>query len=436
MLERIDLNRIQRVLGARGYQRWELYAECRTLSGTSAEDRLLSTRTAEESGLTLRVIEETGPRQWSTRRLDTEGVLALISASDTPLPPEAPAAARPGHEGWGERLGALVRATWPESEGVSLHRLSIDAETRVFEVVGPGGEPRSGNEQWAGATAEWTVERDGKRLPAREELWSTRLDGFLDAWESLNPFRARSEALRRQSHPWPAPQGDVPVYWGPGAVGRLAHLFLRALEGDLVVDELSFLTQMKLPLPLGFALHEVGAEDGVDHEGESRRPLTVWQSGQPRAVACNRSVAARLNVGPTGHCRRQSFLHPPQVGFWHTRLTGDCEVGSPLGSLTWGVGVEDFEVERFDPSSGDLELRLTDARLIHQGELGEAIEALKWKTNLVDLLATLQAFGADSRPHAFPVRKKGSRWVARIDAPAALSPAVALPGVVPPSHYW
>ncbi len=439
MLERIDMERIRRVLRHLGFESWEIYAETRTVTRVTAEDRLIATRSATTAGLSLRVSGVGGTRQFSTCRLDTEGILAALSETEAPAAPTtlAEPAALEAMETKSQRLNQLVRGTWIDSEGVRLHQLCFDSELRDFETVGPDGIIARGQEEWAGATAEWTVDREGKPVAAREELWASSLDTFLEIWEQRNPFRARTHRLLRQTNPWPAPQGEVPVYWSSAAIGRLSHLFLRAFEGDLVLDNLSFLTDVALPLSLPFSLTEtVPAEGSFDHEGAPRRAVPLFREGQPRSLACNRRVAEAMSVASTGHCRRQSYLHPPQVGLWHPVLTGNKVVPSPLSQLSWGLGIGDFAVESFDPSTGDAVLLLTDARLIHQGELGEAIEVLRWSTNVLTLLGSISSFCDTPETFGFPILKKGSRWVIQLSAPSAISPALHIPGAVPPSHYW
>lgn len=437
MLERIDIERIRRVLRLRGYERWEIYAELRTLVRTTAEDRLISTRVSSTSGLSLRLTGEHGTKQFSTSRLDTAGVLAALDEEEgSSAPASVPAPAPDAMEARTQRLMQLLRSTWPESEGLRLNQLCFDAEIREFETVSDSSPPAKGREEWAGGTAEWTVDREGKPVAAREELWACGVDAFLDAWAERNPFRACSDRIRRQTNPWPAPAGDIPIYWSSGAVARLTHHLLRAFEGDLVLDQLSFLTEVELPLAFPFSVFETAPEGAVDHEGSPRRPLALFHEGKPRALACHNRAAAELSVASTGHCRRQSYRHPPQVGLWSPVLQGKDVVPSPLSGLTWGLGIGDFQVESFDPSTGDIVLRLTDARLIHQGELGEAIEAMRWETNLRKLFSSFSALCDKPETFGFPLLKKGSRWVTSVTAPSAVSPAVALPGAVPPSHYW
>jgi predicted Zn-dependent protease len=440
MLERIDIDRIRRTLKDRGFEAWEIYAESRTLTRMTAEDRLIASRSATTTGLSVRVSSAEGHRQFSTYRLDTEGVLAALgegepSARPAPIAPPSPLEAMGARS---QRLNQLIRSTWPDSEGHRLYQLCFDSEIRAFERVGEDGQTSRGSEEWAGATAEWGIERDGKLIAAREELWAAGIDSFLDIWHERNPFRARTERLLRQANPWPAPAGDIPLYWSQAAVARLAHLFLRGFEGDLVLENRSFLIELPLPLPLPFSLFETEEQGGpsVDHEGAPRKALALFRDGQPRALACNRRVAEQLSVPSTGHCRRQSFLHPPQVGLWRPAVLGNERVTSPLSQLTWGVGIGDFAVESFDPATGDVTLELTDARLIHQGELGEAIERLRWPTNLMKLLGSFTLMSEATDTFGFPILKKGSRWVTEVSAPSALSPSVSLPGAVPPSHYW
>ncbi len=438
MLERIDIDRIRRLLRLRGYERWEIYAEERTLTRTTAEGRFISTRLSSTSGVSIRVSGEAGTKQFSTSRLSTEGILDALDEGGGASSPSAPAPTNALEflEARSERLTTLVRSTWPESEGLRLQQLSFDAEVREFETVGPEGNVSKGREEWAGGTAEWTVDRDGKLLPAREELWACGIDAFLESWAERNPFRACTERIRRQTNPWPAPAGDIPIYWSAGAVARLTHHLLRAFEGDLVLDELSFLSEAELPLPIPFSIFETAPEGTVDHEGSPRRTLALLKEGRPRALACHNRAAAQLEVPSTGHCRRQSYLQPPQIGLWSPVVQGNEVVPSPLSQLTWGLGIGDFSVEAFDPSTGAITLLLTDARLIHQGELGEAVEVLRWETNLLKLLGSLSVLCDKPETFGFPLLKKGSRWVTSVTAPSAISRSVAVPGAVPPGHYW
>ena len=101
-----------------------------------------------------------------------------------------------------------------------------------------------------------------------------------------------------------------------------------------------------------------------------------------------------------------------------------------------GIHVTDVEVLSFQPATGEIALNLKDCRLVHQGELGEALESTRLDTSLLQLIPSMKAFSQTQATTVMPIRKQKQSFLTQITAPEALSPELMIPGTVPSNQYW
>lgn len=323
-----------------------------------------------------------------------------------------------------------------QSEFLQSPFVTATLSSRRYQVARGDGDGVSGIEQSAEIVATWNFQgTDGKH----EHQWErarASIRGLIEEAQSGAGLVNAVKASMQQKTRWPAPRGNVPVLWSARAVAKLQMLFLRAFEGDRVLRGHSFLTDSDLR-DLAFTLEDrpPAAGEAFDHEGSPRRIVTLLRDGRPTALACNRRVAEELEVAPTGHARRQSFESTATVGFWHPHLEGRNKGANLLPSMDHGISVHDFEVVRFDSTSGEAELRL-NAVLVHHGAEGEALEPIVLRVPLLELMASLREFEEARLTTGLAVGKQSQRVFSEVTAGRALSRPLLIPGSVPLHHYW
>lgn len=460
MLEHLDMERIFHVARNRGYDCLEIYGERRHETQIIAEERGLSTRLNLSEGIALRCVRGAETFCFLTHDGDTHALINMLeqpsAASElTPVTArqQTKFAVRSHDQTCGRQtespdsisahtkfqvLENLLRAAFADNDQVEASSFEYHDVIQQFEVCTHEGNLSHGTEESAGALASWVDQREPKKIRGRAEFWGTNIHRFLEEFKTRNPLRQEVLRLRAQKCPWPVPRGELPVFWSSRAFSKLVLLLLRGFEGDLVLDHLSYLTEVSFPLPLPFSISDVpnGEAMPVDHEGSPRKPVVVLQQGQPKSLACNHQIARQLAVPSTGHCRRESFRSPPTVGFWSPVIEPSSKQVNPLDKLEKGICVEDVQVLHFDPVSADAHLSLGGVRLIHQGELGEFVQSFELKINLLKLLSSLSSFSKSMESHALPVNKLNQCFLTEISSPAAVSNPVPIPGEVPLTHYW
>jgi predicted Zn-dependent protease len=441
MLEKMDLERVFKAARQAGYVDTEVYAETRTQARVEFRDRIEDVRCATIRGLSLRCFDGQFTRQFFTHRIDTGGLLEVLGASggvtadsaESLLPNALQPAGLPDRV---SRLSALFKGTLLGPGDAIRHPvLTFEENVKYFEVAHDPKSLRGGVEETAELSISWLVGQE-KRLHTFERC-GTSIEGLLR--ELGSPDLAA--AVRRSAAsvaPWPAPQGEIPILWSARALSKIQLQFLRAFEGDLVLGNLSFLTELPLPVSLPFAVEDRPDTDRLacDNEGSPRRPVTVFNQGRPKALACNNRIARQLAVASTGHCRRQSFQTAPTVGFWNPRVVAHRTEDRPESALDWGLSVRDVDVVDHDLATGEITLRLRETYLVHQGEEGEPVESVVIRANLIDLLERLEEFSVESETVGLRVTKNQQRFITEVSTPRARSRPLPIPGTVPPSHYW
>jgi predicted Zn-dependent protease len=315
--------------------------------------------------------------------------------------------------------------------------LQYEESIKYFEVAHEATTLRGGVEESAELSAGWILCAHGQKERHHFERCSSSIEGLFQELKAQELGAAVRRSLASVA-PWPAPQGEIPILWSARALSKIQLQFLRAFEGDLVLGNLSFLTDLRLPVSLPFAVEDRPDTERLacDNEGSPRRTVTVFNQGRPKALACNNRIAQQLAVPSTGHCRRQSFQSAPTVGFWNPRVVAFETAPQFERGLDWGLSVHDVDVLHHDLATGEITLRLRDTCLVHQGEEGEPVESVVIKANLIGLLQSLEHFSADSQTIGLSVIKNQQKFITEVSTPRAISRPLLIPGTVPTSHYW
>ncbi len=449
ILDLFDVERVAQAAKNRGFERWELYRE---VSLVRAYDFRLyeyqdALQSAQENRVEKTVIEaRNGFNFWGVRDGRQERFISPhayagnffewlgASASQRSAPAKPMPSILPS-ERWKslQHQGRLLTAY--QSRGLRHCSFLYREMVRRFEVATSDGEVEQGDEEQVSAKGNWAYRVNGDVRFYEKEIGHSCIGDFEKKLKGDSLFSASIEGCLGSSAAWPAPRGTFPVYWSKEAMGTLLVHFLRAFEGDLFLDHLSFLIRQEGDLPSAFSVFD---EPSVkcDLEGVVAKRTPIFGGGKPRTLATNRQIAEEMQVASSGHARRQSLDHPSTIGFWRPTVVPRQASANLLAGLAHGVKVEQLAVLRFDPATGNALIQTRLARLIHHGALGEWIEPLTWEINLINLWKGIATFDDESTSLGIFCEKRDQKILSEVVTGGCVTPEVHFPGNVPQSNYW
>jgi predicted Zn-dependent protease len=443
----IDVDTIFWAARQSGFLFSELYCETSIETRFSSQDRLENVRLSVTPGAFLRCHGANGVRIFKTTSPSTENLLALLK-SNVPSGREHRSATRffaepfemhdPGVsiEDKFQSLSLLSRQlAAPEAAGAT--QFQYEERRRFFLLADTNDRLATGCDETASACARWMQIREGHPFDCRVELNRLSPAALLVDLQNPSCFKDSIETSSTGGERWPAPQGELPIFWSAQVFAKLNLHLIRAFEGDLFLSGRSFLTG-PVSLPFHYQIEERPNPNlsSVDYEGSIRRPIAILLDGRPRGLACNRSVAEQLSVTPTGHSRRHAFHSTGTIGFWNPRIVPLRPCEDPLVQMNRGISVRDISVQQYSTTTGLIDLVLKEAYLVHNGEQGERIEAVRLRVNLPQLLQSCHQFSGVTESVGFKITKHGQEFVTEVEAPSALTLPLSIPGTVPQNHYW
>ena len=198
------------------------------------------------------------------------------------------------------------------------------------------------------------------------------------------------------------PQGQLPAVFAPGVGGILIHeLAGHALEADTVRRGAS---------ALALTSDQVTSKDirvvddprrgraawRVDDEGELAREVVLIRRGKVAGLLHDRRSADAMGAMATGHGRRSSFQEPVRPRMGCTFLSpGRHDPAEARAGIARGVYVRRMEAASTDTSRGEMTFRVTDADLVHRGQLDTPLEPFLLTVTMREALSTLEMVASD-----------------------------------------
>ncbi len=226
----------------------------------------------------------------------------------------------------------------------------------------------------------------------------------------------QEELLRQgdRTPKWPVPEGELPIYWSPVALAHLIFPFLQLMESDRF-NKTGLSLENRWDLP--FQIFEHAPFDGI----------------QQGTLFDGKKIQFLLSP-ETGHLRQNYSNQRPILSCWYPEIDGTAKIEEPLSQLPFGIAIDKLAIIALDPEQ--IELEVTESRLIHHGKCGERLEPFHLKTHWWELLATFENFSVNKKSVTLLNQKQGIQIPVPCLAPSAISPKVFIPGTVPANHYW
>ncbi|HSC19565.1 MAG TPA: metalloprotease TldD [Rhizomicrobium sp.] len=279
-------------------------------------------------------------------------------------------------------MNEYARAKDPRVKQVSC---SLSGERQNVEIVRAGGEVYRDIRPLVRLNVSVVVEESG-----RQEAGSFG-GGGREGYETyLDPryWRAAVDEALRQAlvnlTSVPAPAGEMPVVLGPGWPGILLHEAIgHGLEGDFNRKKTSAFAGL-----LGERVAAPGVtvvDDGtianrrgsltVDDEGTPTSRTVLIEDGILKGYMQDRQNARLMGMKPTGNGRRESFSAAIMPRMTNTcMLGGDTAPDEIVASVNRGVYAVNFGGGQVDITNGKFVFSCTEAYLIENGKLGQAIK--------------------------------------------------------------
>lgn len=442
MLENLDRKLIFQKIEELGYSSCKIYAERTITTLVEIQDKDQKSYSQESGGLSLELGKKgNGPViHLRTNQFSTGALLKLLGCNDAMIEPREPSARASQSLVLAKKLQnlqLLIRKINLDNTLSSPVRFRYQDQRQVFELCTHPDRIEQGESSLGEVKVDVVSALRGKTLAFCYEMSSGDLADFERKLQCI-PEEIRRRIEMGSTERWPLPEGEISVGWSSKALAKLTDCFVRGFEGDLVLKNFSFLAGTSLPLNFKFSLQEHPATKSstIDHEGEPRKPVLIFDGQKPRSLATDLFIANEFAVDSTGHSRRASFDSSSSIGFWHPILKGHSETDSILELMSEGIWVEDLEIQELDLISGHVTLHLSQAHLVHQNQIGESIEPSNWTLCLSDLMGSLSYFSKNASTLGLFHTKQKQRILTEYTTPDALSPSLRLPGSVPKNHYW
>lgn len=339
--------------------------------------------------------------------------------------------------GFMRRADAAARACDPRIAQVSVYLIDTTRQT-------------------TNANSEGVIESDrtcyvtmGVQVVARENAairtgyeMKSETSGY-EMFERETPEAIAQEAARIaivQLGARPAPSGTFTVVLSSSAGGTMVHEACgHVFEGDFIQKGLSVYAG-KLGQKVASDLVTV-FDDGtmpqkrgtnrVDDEGTPVSKVLLIENGVLRGFLHDRKTAKGLGMKPTGNGRRESYRHLPIPRMRNTCIApGKTPAAEIVKGVKEGIFVADIGGGEVDIVAGNFVFHCSEAYMILDGKIGEAIRDATLTGNGPEILKSIDAVGDDFGFNAGTCGKDGQTVPVADGQPTIRIPAIVVGGTV------
>lgn len=202
-----------------------------------------------------------------------------------------------------------------------------------------------------------------------------------------------------------APAGEMPVVLGNGWPGVLLHEAVgHGLEGDFNRKGSSAFSGM-IGEQVASKLVTV-VDDGtlanrrgslsIDDEGVQTQRTVLIEDGILKGYMQDKLNARLMGVAPTGNGRRESYAHLPMPRMTNTYMTaGESDPSEIIKSVKKGIYAPNFGGGQVDITSGKFVFSASEAYLIENGEVTQAIKGATLIGNGPEAMSQISMVGND-----------------------------------------
>lgn len=344
---------------------------------------------------------------------------------------------------YARRAEAAARAELPEARQVSVFILN---SYRRILTVNSDGVISPDQKIYLQLFVQTVGEKQGRVETAHESD-----GGFvgLEFFDRVTPESIGIESARRVKvllDAKPAPSGTMPVVLAAEAGGTMVHEAVgHGLEADLACNGLS-VYQGKLGQIVASPLITV-LDDGTmparrgsyafDDEGTASKKNVLIENGVLKGYLVDKLSAMKFDLMATGNGRRESFRHKPIVRMTNTYIApGKDDPAHILRDTKKGIFVKAMGGGQVNTVTGDFVFGVTEAYLIHDGKLGDAIRGATLVGNGPRVLSIVDRVGTDLGFATGTCGKDGQGAPVTDAQPTLRIPELTVGGEAPMTDYW
>ena len=134
----------------------------------------------------------------------------------------------------------------------------------------------------------------------------------------------------------------------------------------------------------------------IDDEGTPTQRTVLVEDGILKSFMHDRTNARLMGHKPTGNGRRESYGHAPMPRMTNTiMINGNDEPNDIISSVKKGLYAVNFGGGQVDITSGKFVFSCTEAYLIENGKIGNAVKGATLIGNGPDVLKRITMIGND-----------------------------------------
>lgn len=250
------------------------------------------------------------------------------------------------------------------------------------------------------------IARDGDRTETAHEAIGG-LGGYelVDEPRIAVTARLAAERALKMLDARPAPAGAMPVVLAAEAGGTFVHEAVgHPLEADLVLEGLSVFADRigdRIASPLLSVADDAtiparNGSFGIDDEGTPAERTVLIENGVLRSFLLDQRTAMITGGRSRGKGRRESFRERPLVRMTNTLIVpGSDDPAAILRDTDRGLYVVRMGGGEVDTVSGHFVFEVSEAYLIKNGAIGDAVRGATLTGDTQDVLLSIDRVGSD-----------------------------------------
>lgn len=331
---------------------------------------------------------------------------------------------RSSHEIDTQQLDRLFHHFMIQMPGIKNLQAKLEGNFKNFYFLSHSKPGSEGFENYFSLIVDLTLKKDQSIRHLAKSF--TRQDFALLMSDVSKTLINQDEIDKLFLTPWPAPRGKLPILWSEKIMADWVFLLIQMLQYQSELTEGLDNLKNKFPSLSFHLIDNWKPRLGCDALGTPRTELLYpGPQGPFRPVSPHQ-----------GFWRRASFEYPAILAPWQPALYGLTQTKNLLSEMKKGLSIHGCDLLSFDRSTGEIDLKVTKAYLVHDGKEGDPIEPTRWRLSLFDLLSSLELFSDQLRSHPGRWEQAGQTLFIEINTPQGLSNPLEFPGSVPLAHYW
>lgn len=282
---------------------------------------------------------------------------------------------------------------------------SYSAIDRLARVVNTRGVNKEDQTKRIRLSVEAVATKGNEKQTGRVAPGTMRGYEFIDEYPIIEKTQECCDTAIRMVNAGYAPSGKMAVVLGNGFGGVIFHEACgHALEATAVGIKSSYFTDM---LGKQIASPIVSARDNAkikgewgsyetDDEGNESSDLLLIENGILKNYLVDELGSRRMNMKPTGCCRRQDYSYNPTSRMSNTYIcAGDSTRDEIIANTEYGLYCTQMGGGSVDTSTGDFNFAANEAYMIRNGKIAEPVRGATLIGKGQEILKNIDMVGND-----------------------------------------